>query len=133
MTTSHERLAMKQKTLGHAEPSESATAPLEDESRCGFDVELPLHKLRQSKALSQVTLAKTMHTNQAAISKIEHRNDICVSTLREYIRALGGQLEIVARFPDGAIKISNFTAQPGLQNVQAAATDAAPSYGVALG
>jgi DNA-binding XRE family transcriptional regulator len=70
--------------------------------------ELPLHELRQAKALSQVKLAETLHVNQAAISKMEHRTDMYISTLRDYIRAMGGDLEIVAKFPDGAVKITNF-------------------------
>lgn len=72
--------------------------------------EMPLHELRQAKALSQVKLAESLHVNQAAISKMERRTDMYISTLREYIRAMGGDLEIVANFPDGSVKISNFTA-----------------------
>jgi transcriptional regulator with XRE-family HTH domain len=71
--------------------------------------EMNLHELRQAKALSQVKLAESLRVNQAAVSKIEHRTDIYISTLREYIRAMGGDLEIIARFPDGAVKISNFS------------------------
>ncbi len=71
--------------------------------------EMPLHELRQAKALSQVKLAESLHVNQAAVSKIEHRTDMYISTLRDYIRAMGGDLEIVAKFPDGSVKISNFT------------------------
>ena len=72
--------------------------------------EMPLHELRQAKALSQVKLAESLQVNQAAISKIEHRTDMYISTLRDYIRAMGGDLEIVANFPDGSVKISNVTA-----------------------
>ena len=75
--------------------------------------EMPLNELRQAKALSQVKLAESLHVNQAAISKMEHRTDMYISTLREYIRAMGGDLEIVARFPEGDVKISNFTAIEG--------------------
>ncbi|KAF2392068.1 MULTISPECIES: XRE family transcriptional regulator [Pseudomonas] len=70
--------------------------------------EMPLHELRQAKALSQATLAETLHINQAAISKMERRTDMYISTLRNYIRAMGGELEIIATFPDGQIKIENF-------------------------
>jgi len=70
--------------------------------------QMPLHELRQAKALSQATLAKTLHVNQAAISKMERRTDMYISTLRNYIRAMGGELEIVATFPDGQIRIENF-------------------------
>lgn len=71
--------------------------------------EMPLNELRQAKALSQVTLAKTLHVNQAAISKMERRTDMYISTLRDYIRAMGGELEIIATFPDGQVKIENFS------------------------
>lgn len=70
--------------------------------------EMPLNELRQARALSQVKLAETLHVNQAAVSKIERRTDMYISTLRAYIRAMGGDLEIVAKFPDGEVKISNF-------------------------
>ncbi|MBP5957870.1 hypothetical protein PS718_03549 [Pseudomonas fluorescens] len=70
--------------------------------------EMPLNELRQAKALSQATLAETLHVNQAAISKMERRTDMYISTLRNYIRAMGGELEIIATFPDGQIKIENF-------------------------
>lgn len=70
--------------------------------------EMPLNELRQARALSQAKLAETLHVNQAAVSKIERRTDMYISTLRAYIRAMGGDLEIVAKFPDGEVKIANF-------------------------
>ena len=70
--------------------------------------EMPLHELRQAKALSQVKLAEALKINQAAVSKMENRTDMYISTLRDYIRAMGGDLEIVARFPDGTVRINNF-------------------------
>lgn len=45
---------------------------------------------------------------QPAIAKMEKRTDMYLSTLGSHIEAMGGQLEVVARFPDGAVKISNF-------------------------
>src|SRR5260363_292040 len=63
--------------------------------------EMPLHELRQARALPQVKLAQSLRVNQAAISKLEHRADMYISTLRDYIRAVGGDLEIIARFPGG--------------------------------
>jgi Fe-S cluster biogenesis protein NfuA len=68
---------------------------------------MPLNGLRQARA-SQVKLAETLHVNQAAVSKIERRTDMYISTLRAYIRAMGGDLEIV-KFPDGEVKIVNFS------------------------
>jgi DNA-binding transcriptional regulator YiaG len=70
--------------------------------------EMPLHELRKAQELSQETLAKALHVNQAAISRMERRTDMYISTLRNYIRAMGGELEIIATFPDGQVKIENF-------------------------
>jgi hypothetical protein len=46
--------------------------------------------------------------NQGEVSKIEHRSDVCVSTLAEYIEALGGRLEIRAVFKDREVRITQF-------------------------
>ena len=70
--------------------------------------QMPLHELRPPPGLSQEALAATLHVRQASISKLERRTDMYISTLRSHIRAMGGDLEIIARFPDGEIKISNF-------------------------
>jgi DNA-binding transcriptional regulator YiaG len=70
--------------------------------------EMPLHELRQAKALSQAALAQALQVNQAAISKMERRTDMYISTLRNYIRAMGGELDIIATFPDGQVRIDNF-------------------------
>ncbi len=50
-----------------------------------------------------------MQTTQSEVSKLEQRTDTYVSTLHSYIRALGGELDIVARFPDGCVRISQFS------------------------
>ncbi|NWB88622.1 XRE family transcriptional regulator [Pseudomonas gingeri] len=70
--------------------------------------EMPLHELRQAQQLSQDALAKALHINQAAVSKMERRTDMYISTLRNYIHAMGGELEIIATFPEGQVKIDNF-------------------------
>lgn len=70
--------------------------------------EMPLHELRQARGLSQKMLAEVLHVQQPSIAKIEKRTDMYLSTLRSHIEAMGGQLEIVARFPEGSVKISNF-------------------------
>ncbi|MCK4608267.1 MAG: XRE family transcriptional regulator [Gammaproteobacteria bacterium] len=69
-------------------------------------VEMPLYELRQAKYLSQERLAEILHTKQANISRIERRTDMYVSTLRSYIEAMGGELDIIATFPEGSIHIS---------------------------
>ena len=49
-----------------------------------------------------------MHVRQPSIANMEKRTGMYLSTLRSHIEAMGGQLEIVARFPDGAVRICNF-------------------------
>lgn len=70
--------------------------------------ELPLHELRAARELSQQALAARLRTDQSNVSRIERRADMYVSTLRAYIEAMGGKLEITARFPDGAVRITQF-------------------------
>lgn len=72
-------------------------------------VEMPLNELRQARGLSQKMLAEVLHVQQPSIAKIEKRTDMYISTLRSHIEAMGGELEVIARFPDGAVKISNFS------------------------
>lgn len=71
--------------------------------------EMPLNELRQARGLSQKMLAEVLHIQQPAVAKLEKRTDMYLSTLRSHIEAMGGELEVVARFPDGAVKISNFS------------------------
>ncbi len=70
---------------------------------------MPLHELRRARALTQQQLAETLHVSQPAVAKLEQRTDIYVSGLRSYIEAVGGQLRIVAEFPEGEVAISNFS------------------------
>jgi DNA-binding XRE family transcriptional regulator len=72
--------------------------------------EMPLYELRNARGLTQEMLAETLHVQQPAIAKMERRTDMYISTLRSHIRAMGGELEITARFPDGVVKIANFSA-----------------------
>lgn len=71
--------------------------------------EMPLNELRQARGLSQKMLAEVLHVQQPSIAKLEKRTDMYLSTLRSHIEAMGGELELVARFPDGSVKISNFS------------------------
>ena len=70
--------------------------------------EMPLQELRLARGLSQQTLAELLDVKQPAVAKMEKRTDMYISTLRNHIRAMGGELEIVARFPDGEVQIKNF-------------------------
>jgi transcriptional regulator with XRE-family HTH domain len=70
---------------------------------------MSLNELRRARRMTQDRLATAMQTSQSEVSKLEQRTDAYVSTLQSYIRALGGELDIVARFPDGGcVRISQF-------------------------
>ena len=66
--------------------------------------DMPLHELRQARERSQEDLAR----EQNVVAKLEKRGDMHVSNLRRYVEALGGSLEITARFPEGSVNITNF-------------------------
>ncbi len=71
--------------------------------------EATLQELRKARKQSQARVARKLNVNQAAVSKIERRADMYVSTLRSYVEAMGGSLEIVAQFPGSApVRISQF-------------------------
>ena len=70
--------------------------------------ELALQELRQALNMTQEEVAAAMQMNQGAVSKMEHQSDIYVSTLRKFISAMGGQLKLVASFPDREVVISQF-------------------------
>jgi ribosome-binding protein aMBF1 (putative translation factor) len=70
--------------------------------------EMPLQELRRARGLSQKVLAELLNVQQPAIAKLERRTDMYLSTLRSHIEAMGGELDMVARFPDGAVRITNF-------------------------
>ena len=71
--------------------------------------DMALGELRQAREKTQVDLARALHVGQPAVAKLENRADMYVSNLRRYVEALGGTLEITARFPDTAVTITNFS------------------------
>ena len=79
-----------------------------DETKRELLAEMPLHELRRARALTQQELAQMLEVNQPAISKLEQRADVYISSLRSYIEAVGGKLKIVADFPEGEVTITNF-------------------------
>lgn len=91
-----------------AKMSPEARAQAEEKANAML-AEMPLNELRQARGLSQKMLAEVLHVQQPSIAKIEKRTDMYISTLRSHIEAMGGQLEVVAKFPDGVVKISNFS------------------------
>ena len=71
--------------------------------------EMTLNELRQARGLSQKKLAEALHIQQPAIAKMEKRTDMYISTLRSHIEAMGGKLDVLASFPEGTVKINNFS------------------------
>ncbi|MGO9084143.1 MAG: helix-turn-helix domain-containing protein [Candidatus Sulfotelmatobacter sp.] len=73
-----------------------------------YRAEMPLDELREAREMTQVLLARILKVNQAAVSKMERRTDMYVSTLKELIKAMGGELKIIATFPEGTVEINQF-------------------------
>lgn len=71
--------------------------------------ELVMSELRSARGKSQTELAELLGVKQPSLSKLEKQTDMQISTLRKIIAALGGRLEIVARFPQGAVKLAPFS------------------------
>ena len=68
-------------------------------------VDLALPKLRETMQLSQAELAKRLEINQATLSRIERRSDMLIGTLRSLVNAMGGNLELLATFPETTVRI----------------------------
>lgn len=81
---------------------------LVEEATARLRAEMTLAELRQARRLTQEAMGATLHVGQPSIAKLEKRTDMYVGNLRRFVRAMGGDLEIVARFPEGDVKISNF-------------------------
>ena len=64
------------------------------------DEEIRLYELRHAEALSQATMAGRLELTQSAVSRFENADDVRISTLRQYIEALGARLELVAVFDE---------------------------------
>ncbi len=76
--------------------------------------ELTLRDLRKARDLTQERMAEILNIGQDSVSRLEQRSDLLLSTLRSYISAMGGSLELVARFPDRpAVTLAGIT---GLSN-----------------
>ncbi len=86
--------------------SPARRAAVEAEKRALEAEAATLEELRVALGISQEELAELLDVQQPAISKLERRNDMRVSTLREVIEALGGELKLVAKFRDKSIDLS---------------------------
>ncbi len=70
--------------------------------------EMALQDLRKAQNVTQEAVANALAIRQASVSELERREDTHLSTLRKYIEAIGGQLDVVARFPDFSVRLNQF-------------------------
>lgn len=68
-------------------------------------LKMNLKEIRKMLGLTQVDVAKLAKMNQSDLSRTEHRDDHLISTLRRYVKALGGDIEIIARFGNKSIHL----------------------------
>jgi transcriptional regulator with XRE-family HTH domain len=76
---------------------------IRDAQRLGRQLDLGV--LREARGVTQTAVAREMGASQPNISRIERQEDLYLSTLEEYVAALGGHLEVNAVFPDGIIAL----------------------------
>jgi DNA-binding XRE family transcriptional regulator len=62
--------------------------------------EMTLGELRRARKLTQVRMAKALGITQDSVSRLEKRSDLLLSTLRKTVKAMGGNLSLIAEFPD---------------------------------
>ena len=79
-------------------------ARVEEHKRAILDA-LALAELRESRHVTQQEVAGALATSQANVSRIEHQDDLYLSTLSGYVAALGGRLEIAAVFPEQTVRL----------------------------
>ncbi|MGA2713142.1 MAG: helix-turn-helix transcriptional regulator [Bryobacteraceae bacterium] len=79
--------------------------------------EMTLRELRHARKLTQVRMAKALGITQDSVSRLEKRSDLLLSTLRKTVEAMGGNLSLIAEFPDRAPVVLSGIAEddPGLK------------------
>jgi transcriptional regulator with XRE-family HTH domain len=70
--------------------------------------EMLLREVRQAAGMSQQQVADILGMKQPSLSKLEKQSDMQVSTLRKIIKALGGELEVLAKFPNATVRLEQF-------------------------
>jgi predicted transcriptional regulator len=94
------------KSLKDSKLSPEALARVRARVRAELE-ELTLKALRQDLSLTQVEVSRSASMTQSELSRLEGRNDHLTSTLRRYVEALGGELEVTAVFGGRRIKITD--------------------------
>ena len=80
--------------------------------------EMTLQQLRHARKLTQEKIAKSLHIGQEGVSKLEKRSDLLISTLRSYVEAMGGNLSLVAEFPNRDPVVLSGIAEVGPKNAR---------------
>lgn len=114
-------------------PARERTA-IRKRARDELDREIEAHErglgeLRHARSLTQVQLAKSLGVTQAQVSRIENQADLYLSTLASYVEAMGGELQIAARFESGSIPLivgEIVEAQPKTRRVKVEPIEAPP-------
>ncbi|MBP5998693.1 MAG: helix-turn-helix transcriptional regulator [Azonexus sp.] len=90
--------------------------------------DLNLRELRRAKGVSQVDLADRLQVTQPHVAKLESQKDMHVQTLQRYVAALGGNLELIVRFPRGrfGIRLERPDGKTAVSPVAEAASDGVP-------
>ena len=70
--------------------------------------EMPLQEFCKALDLTEQQIAATLGINQTAVSRVESQTDMYINTLRRFVEAMGGELRIVAHFPQGNVEINQF-------------------------
>jgi DNA-binding transcriptional regulator YiaG len=78
------------------------------EGSAKLNAEMDLAELRRAMQLSQEEIAEILHVSQGAVAKMEKRADMLIGTLRRFVRAMGGDLELIAKFPHHSVRIETF-------------------------
>lgn len=73
---------------------------IEERARALIAEEMSLRDLRKARKQTQVRVAKKLGINQENVSRLEQRSDLLISTLSDYVEAMGGKLSLVVEFPD---------------------------------
>jgi hypothetical protein len=94
------------KSLKDSKLSPEALARVRARAKAELE-ELTLKALRQELSLTQVEVSRTASMTQSELSRLESRNDHLTSTLRRYVEALGGELEVTAVFGERRVKITD--------------------------
>ncbi len=88
-----------------SEPRKANVAAKKDALRA----EMSLAGLRSARNMTQETIGSILKVGQPSVAKLERRTDMYLGTLRRYVQATGGELEIVAHYPDGDVRITTFS------------------------